>query len=383
MKLLYVTIPAYFDLEISLIRELSKICEVKVILFISNKSLKSSAFSLNEIEEQCDLISAHEYNGMRKYREFINCTDWFIANNPNNSIRNAFKLTKKINQFIKIFKPDLIHYTSFNFNIVGTTIINRNKFRSLLTIHDPESHDKMSIKNKLLKLLTIRSCKNIMFLSCVSDYLQKKYLKNCKNIYYSRLGPYDFLNKYVNASYGEMLPKKYLLFFGRIEKYKGVDLLINCFYKTKAYKEGYHLIIAGKGEILLSKSYEADNIHIFNRYIENEELANLIYNSRFIILPYLSATQSGVIMSAFALNKPVLATNVGNFNQILGNGKYGKIIEPNNEVELINGINDMISSDQDLSRVSQRIHSDFNGNGLNGWSVIANDLIKTYKMIQL
>ena len=86
MKILYLTVPSFFDLEISLIRELKKLVDIKVVMIVSPESMHSSAFSIDKLDERCDIIPATEYRGLEKYANMINLNDWYIANNPDNII---------------------------------------------------------------------------------------------------------------------------------------------------------------------------------------------------------------------------------------------------------------------------------------------------------
>lgn len=379
MKILYITVPSFFDLEISLIRELSKNNEVKVIMFLTPPSCKSSAFSIQKLSEQCGLIGAAQYEGLERYDKLINVDDWIIANNPTNSIFNAVKLTIQINRYVSYFKPDVVHFTNFSFNMIGSIVCLNSKIKRILTIHDPESHDRQRLINRILKKIGIWRAKNILFLSEPPLHVKQKIQKICRSIHYSSLGPYDFLEHYIQSgsqnSYG-----KYILFFGRIERYKGIDILIESFIHSNACANGYKLVIAGKGSIGIFKEHE--NIQIINRYIENQEIASLIKNSQFVVLPYRSATQSGVVMSAFALGKPVIATNVGNFSDILSDGKYGVVVESEDVSGLTASIDSLIEDTCRLKTLSDNIIRDYNVEGIYGWKSIAEKLTGTYKSLE-
>ena len=60
----------------------------------------------------------------------------------------------------------------------------------------------------------------------------------------------------------------------------------------------------------------------------------MIRNSKFVVCPYLSASQSGLPQTAFVYNKPVIATNVGGFAGIIDEGKSGYLIDKNNVIQL-------------------------------------------------
>ena len=135
-------------------------------------------------------------------------------------------------------------------------------------------------------------------------------------------------------------------------------------------------MIAGKdidGNVLHG---EQDNdVIILNRYIENEELATLITNSLFAVLPYKSATQSGVTKTAIALDKPMICTNVGNLPNEIIDGRYGIIVKHNHVESLRDGINYMIDNAKQVERFAQNIHSDFEM-GVNSWKKITEDMVK-------
>lgn len=381
MKILYITVPSFFDLEISLIRELSKLCEVKVIMFVTPSSMKSSAFSIDTIHSSCGLIDAKDYNGLEQYSNMINLENWHIANNPTNSIINSIKLSIQIKKYIKKYSPDLVHYTNFGFNQIGSILSFSNKYKRLLTMHDPIPHKKDKFYNELFLKWTIRICRNVLFLSNPPAQITKQLHQKGCTLYQSSLGPYDFLCNYIEEHEGN-IADKYILFFGRIEYYKGVDILIKSFLSSRASKNGYKLIIAGKGNLQDEVGIPDQTIIFQNRYIGNDELANLIKNAEIVVLPYRSATQSGVIMSAFALGTPVIVTDVGNMKDVAGNGKYGLIVTPNNVKNLADAIDELLlDNPQELNEIRLNIKQNYNIEGKFGWASIAKNLVDIYTEI--
>jgi glycosyltransferase involved in cell wall biosynthesis len=80
---------------------------------------------------------------------------------------------------------------------------------------------------------------------------------------------------------------------------------------------------------LFNEIKDQDNLKIINKHIEIDELANIISQSKFIVCPYRDATQSGVLMTSFAMQKPVVATNVGAFPEYIEDDFNGLLAEPN------------------------------------------------------
>ena len=95
----------------------------------------------------------------------------------------------------------------------------------------------------------------------------------------------------------------YVLFIGRIRKYKGVHRLITAF--TEFNFEDTELIIAGEGNL---QCEENTNIKIINRWLKEKEISELITNAEVIVFPYIEASQSGFIPYCKVLNKKIVVT---------------------------------------------------------------------------
>jgi len=377
MKVLYITVPSFFDLEISLIREMCKVCDISVLLIVSPTSMHSSAFSINKLHKECALIRADKYGEMNKYAHLIDLRGWIVANNPDNSLRSCYLLAQKIKKYIKEKNFEIIHSTTnCKTSLFLLPTIWRFK-KTLYTAHDPIPHKKKSfIRNIINNDLYLLCYKNILLLS---DSLEDKFVERnrhkYKKIFHSGLGVYDFLTSFPidKNRFG-----KYILFFGRIDQYKGVDLLINAYNKTEAYNNGIKLVIAGKTSPGYMINPNNINVVFLNKYLENIELATLIYHSLFVVLPYRTATQSGCVFSAFAFNKPVLATRAGDLPKQV-NDKTGYIIPPNDEQAIKRGIDYMIHAP--LSDMSKNIEEMYKNNGLNSWKSIAINMVDNYRKI--
>jgi len=136
--------------------------------------------------------------------------------------------------------------------------------------------------------------------------------------------------------------KKTLLFFGFIRRYKGLDLLIDAFGKLD---NSYQLIIAGESygsfdsyDKQINKNPNKAGIHKYVRYISDEEVPLFFSAADACILPYKSATQSGITSIAYHFELPILATDVGGLKEIVRDGETGKIITEANIGDIEAGI---------------------------------------------
>lgn len=379
MKVLYLTVPSFFDLEISLIRELSKYVDVTPVLVVSPQSMKSSAFSIESLQNECRLFLGKDYEQLSKYSHMIDTNIWYVANNPDGKLWSYYKLSNKLKEFIINGGYDLIHTTTSNkLSLFLLPFIHRFPAK-ILTVHDPVTHHKFSWYRRQLTTMFRNAHKNILILSPIHfQEIRKQNHKSRWKVYQSRLGVYDFLKTY---KISENIYGKYILFCGRIAEYKGVDILVKSYLNSACRTLGVKLLIAGSGQISVSEEMLNDEgIVQLNKYIENEELASLIYHSMFVVMPYKSATQSGVLMSAYAFNKPVIVSRVGDFPNTVIDAKTGIIVPPDDVEALTDAIDTMIFSDRaEMSKNIEYMFSDESSDY--SWKKIARKMSSTYNEI--
>ena len=122
-----------------------------------------------------------------------------------------------------------------------------------------------------------------------------------------------------------------LLFFGLIREYKGLDILLNAF---NLLGDNYRLIIAGepygsfeKYEKLIEQSPAKARIHLYDRFISNSEVKNFFCASDVTVLPYRSATQSGVSAVSYNFDVPMIVTAVGGLDEQIGKKGTGLVAQ--------------------------------------------------------
>lgn len=125
--------------------------------------------------------------------------------------------------------------------------------------------------------------------------------------------------------------KKTLLFFGLIREYKGLDILIEAFSQLDG---SYQLLIGGEAygpfdryEALINASPNKDRIHLFNRFISDSDVNKFFCASDLCVLPYRSATQSGISSIAYHFDLPMVTTSVGGLKEMIGDTGTGIVTD--------------------------------------------------------
>lgn len=158
------------------------------------------------------------------------------------------------------------------------------------------------------------------------------------------------------AKLGLDTEKKYLLFFGLIRDYKGLDWLIDAFAKSEACKRSdVRLIVAGEfynnGEKYIE---QAKNLGVNERivwhteFVPDSEVRYFFGAASLIVQPYKTATQSGVTQIAYHFEKPMLVTKVGGLSEIVPDGKVGYAVDP--EIDAITAaLDDFCTNQRDFN----------------------------------
>jgi glycosyltransferase involved in cell wall biosynthesis len=122
-----------------------------------------------------------------------------------------------------------------------------------------------------------------------------------------------------------------VLFFGRIWAYKGLAYLIQAEPQISARVPDVRFVIAGRGEDFAH--YQQLMVHperftVYNQFIPDALRDALLQQASLVVLPYIDASQSGVVLLAYSFGKPVVATTVGSLPELVRHGQTGLVVPP-------------------------------------------------------
>jgi glycosyltransferase involved in cell wall biosynthesis len=373
-------------MDLSFVRALSSETECVYLFDLYPKLYKTTALNLSQAPKQADVIPMSEFSGMEEYAPMVNLHNSYVINRISNNPLSPSNLLLqwKLARFIQKISPDVIHFNNqiyFNhFYLFFWRCI------TLISIHDPfphsgEEHHTKTLSAKLYQWMNVNLIKYHLL---YNDLMTKEYAEDrgidSRRILHSSLGPYEYLSvlqknkKPLNSDF---------LFFGRIQPYKGVDLLLESFAMLlKVYPEAT-LTVAGSGSFgfdLKQYPIPEKNLLILNRFIPADELANLIQGAKVVVCPYRDATQSGVVMSAYAFNKPVIVTNVGALPLVVEEGESGFVVEPNDATALAAAMERIMRGELCAVRASEAIDTVYH-RGEKSWTAIAKRVVSTYQRV--
>lgn len=150
----------------------------------------------------------------------------------------------------------------------------------------------------------------------------------------------------------------YLLFFGIIRKYKGLDTLLEAMANEEIKSKKVKVIVAGEfyedstAYLDLIKKHQLENsVVLVNQFIPDEEVVNYFCAADMVVQPYKHATQSGVTQIAYHFNKPMLVTNVGGLSEMVPDQKVGYVTECNS-ISVSNSILDFYNKKREEEFIS-------------------------------
>lgn len=128
---------------------------------------------------------------------------------------------------------------------------------------------------------------------------------------------------------------RYILFFGFIRRYKGLDIVLKTMADKRIQAAGIKLIVAGEFyddrnfyEQVIEEYKVQDHIRLFTEFIPNSEVRYYFSAADLVVQPYRDATQSGITQVAYHFEKPMVVTNVGGLAEVVPDGKVGFVAEP-------------------------------------------------------
>lgn len=241
-------------------------------------------------------------------------------------------------------KPDLLiarFWIPFIGPSLGTIcrIVRKNRRTKIIALTDNIVPHEKKPGDRLLTAWFLKACQGVVVMSkSVLDDLNTFDRRKPR-----RFGPHPIYDHYGKITSREEALRKlnldpafnYLLFFGLIRDYKGLDLLIEALGRPLLADLKIKLLVAGefytdeeKYRDQVKKLSLEERIIFYNQYIPNNEVENYFNAADLVVQPYKTATQSGVTQVAYHFNKPMLVTDVGGLGEIVPHEKAGYVVAP-------------------------------------------------------
>lgn len=348
MRVVYYTPTCFLDEIFSRVRALSQLVELHLLLQISPESWESGLFDVPPQELPSGIVSADKVlcgcfpPGVRACWKDLASFNLVVHNCPRSIHPSAWRVSWHAARFIKALHPDVVHLDDVSLRLApllgwiggGAVVLN---------IHDVQPHSgEGSWKTALGRWLTFRHVQHFVLHNRFSrDDFSERYGIPKSKISSVPLGVYNVFREWIGKPVAE--DEKMILFFGRMEPYKGIEMLLKAAPLVSSKVPDVRFVIAGRPirgyEIPdLSELSNGGSLELLTDYINNAQAAELFQRATAVVLPYTDATQSGVVLTAYAFDKPVVATNVGGLPEYVSHEETGLLVPPRDPTKLADAI---------------------------------------------
>lgn len=376
MKIAYLGKIQLSDVDLSYIAEARRQMDITYILEVNPRFVSGPALCVDQLYPHTGVFKAVEaYPVFSRYKDLVDLDKCYVVNTSGSMwVLKAFWANLMLLVFLLRNKFDMVHLV-WPPNIYEMVLYLLRR-RMVLTVHDPFPHSGLDtfivrLRRKVAfslvpRLIILNKAQREQFISY--------YRLAAWRVISSNLGSYTFLHA-IRPKQTVSLNDRFILFAGKISQYKGLNYLLPAMEQLHQSHPDVRLVVAGGGKFNfdITSYQQLDYIDIRNRFIPDNELVGLIRQSLFMVCPYTDATQSGVIMSAYAFGKPCIATNVGGLPEMVKHREYGLIVKEKDTQALVDGMAWMLSNPDELSRFSQNIMRDYTS-GPMSWQSIATKL---------
>lgn len=258
---------------------------------------------------------------------------------------------------IRKMKPDLVicrFWLPFMGPCLGTILrqIKKNKHTKIVSIIDNIIPHEKRIGDKTFASYFVKPVDGFVVMSRSVATELEAFITNQQKVVYIPHPIYDSYgvhwDKRLACEFLEIKPEtSYMLFFGFIRKYKGLDILLEAMADPRIRTLGVKLIVAGEFydneatyHELIEKHQLQDLLVLRTDYIPKDKVGAYFGAVDIVVQPYRTATQSGISQLAYHFEVPMLVTKVGGLPEVVEHDKVGYVVAPNNPKEVANGIVD-------------------------------------------
>lgn len=249
-----------------------------------------------------------------------------VGNVVRTFITNTFRVSRPYRFLAAIEEehPDILHFNGASLWYALLLPVLSRRHPVIVTIHDVSPHPgSRAWDQNLARRLFLKYADAVI----VHGEWARRQLPAEQQSYVIPHGDYSF---YADMAEGDVvLEEDAILFFGRIEPYKGLQYLLEAMPLVWMGSPKTRLVIAGSGSLDPYAGLLGDErVELVNRFIDDTEVPALFSRCRLVVLPYVEGTQTGVIPIAYAFHRPVVVTDVGAIPEVVEDGRTGWIVPP-------------------------------------------------------
>lgn len=287
-------------------------------------------------------------------------------------------------------RPDVIHLQWLVLPLVDAVIVKRMRAIApvVLTVHDTRPfHGHPSARVQLARFEETVGLFDAIIVH--TEYSKRELMHNTRidpgRIHVVDHGVLDYYRRFGGASCPTSKSRTHILCFGTLKPYKGLDVALRAIAALPpSVRRNVRLEVVGSPRMdvrplrnLAANLGIQDQVVWDLRHVPEHEVATIFGRSTFVALPYRRIDQSGVLMLAIGMGRPVVASNIGGFPEVIEDGVHGFLVEPGDVEGLTNAFLKLIIDSGLRHRMSSAVRK--LGSSRFGWDKIAECTGRVYE----
>jgi glycosyltransferase involved in cell wall biosynthesis len=272
------------------------------------------------------------------------------------------RLLRDVLARIRAHRPDLVHFLGDSTLWLNLALPFLRHLPKVVTIHDVHLHPG-DVQSRRVPRLTVHQLRRAATLLVVHgpDQRRQAIAQLGRPASEVRVLPHPALTRYARLAARAGLARRpggppRVLFFGRLMRYKGLPHLLEAWPAVAAAVPGAELLLAGSGPDArwLARAIEGlPGVRLIDRRLDDLETARAFLDADLVVLPYIEASQSGVLALAAAFGRPVVASAVGDLATTVRATGMGRLVPPADPAALAAALRDLLSDAEERSRLAR------------------------------
>lgn len=375
MRVVYYTHTAFFEVAASVVRELARSAEVHLLLEVAPSAWRLAGFDAAARRLPAGLVPADDVlidafpSAVRAY--WAGAASFHLVAHPERRSLHpsTVRIGRRVLDFVRAIGADVLHIDDVDVSPrLPLALPFARDLPIVLSVHDPVPHSgEHGWRKRLARRLAFpRARRFILHNRAMAEAFRRAHGIASGDVAVAPFGPLEIFREWRSAAPAgartPVLPRlpgaahpepttqppsaipatsrpPTILFFGRISPYKGLDVLYRALPRVAERVPGVRVVVAGRPIDGYTPPTPPPlpppaTVETHFGYIPNARLARLLEDATVVACPYRDATQSGVILTAYAFDRPVVASAVGGLPEYVIDGETGVLVPPGDAAAL-------------------------------------------------
>jgi glycosyltransferase involved in cell wall biosynthesis len=338
VDVVYYTHPALFEPALSLVQALSRHARVHLLLEISAGAWQSAMFDASMHDLPSGIVPADPIlapmfpTGVRDLWQ--SAASFHLVSHPSRRSFSfsSWRISRDVLRWVGDLHADVLHLDDVDVSPrLALALPQFTNTPVVISVHDPQPHTgEKNWRKTFARRIAFRRAKAfVLYNEAARESFVSRHAIDASRVHVTRFGRYDVIRAWSSPATGPS--QNTVVFFGRLSPYKGLEDFYRAIPLISRRIPDARLVVAGRP----IEGYTPPRppvlppparVEVIDRYLAGREAAALLRDASVVVCPYRDASQSGVVLSAFAFGVPVVATDVGGLPEYVLPERTGLIV---------------------------------------------------------